>query len=57
MSLCLPACTLRVNAVLSTLLTSGEVAAGKLVLCIAAHSSSLAQGKDGLSLTDVRVYR
>lgn len=36
---------------LSTPLTSGELAAGKLVLFIALHSSSLALGKDGLSLT------
>lgn len=37
---------------LSTPLTSGELAdGGKLVLFIALHSSSLALGKDGLSLT------
>ena len=36
---------------LSTPLTSGELAGGKLVLLIALHSSSLALGKDGLSLT------
>ena len=36
---------------LSPPLTSGELAAGKLVLFIALHSSSLALGKDGLSLT------
>lgn len=36
---------------LSTPLTSGELAGGKLVLFIALHSSSLALEKDGLSLT------
>lgn len=36
---------------LSTPLTSGELAGGKLVLLIALHSSSLVLGKDGLSLT------
>lgn len=36
---------------LSTPLTSAELAAGKLVLFIALHSSSLALGNDGLSLT------
>lgn len=36
---------------LSTPLTSGELAGGKLVLFIAPQSSSLALEKDGLSLT------
>lgn len=36
---------------LSTPLTSGEIAGEKLLLLIALHSSSLALGKDGLSLT------
>lgn len=36
---------------LSTPLTSGELAGGKLVLLKALHSSSLALEKDGLSLT------
>lgn len=36
---------------LSTPLTSGELAGGKLVLFIALHSSSLVLEKDGLSLT------
>ncbi len=36
---------------LSTPLTSGEFAGEKLLLLIALHSSSLALGKDGLSLT------
>lgn len=36
---------------LSTPLTSGELAGGKLVLFIVLHSSSLALEKDGLSLT------
>lgn len=36
---------------LSTPLTSGELAGGKLVLLIALHSSSLALENDGLSLT------
>ena len=36
---------------LSTPVSSGEFAGGKLVLFIALHSSSLAQGNEGLSLT------
>lgn len=39
---------------LSKPLTSGELAGGKLVLLKVLHSSSLAQEKDGLSLTEKR---